>query len=140
MRANTGTPSALAFSALISITAAAPSLRVEALPAVTEPSFLKAGRSLANASAVLLARGCSSVSKITGSPLRCGILTGVISSTKRPAAIAAAALACEFAAKASCCSRVRLYFSTRFSAVIPIWISLNASHRPSSIMLSTTLA
>jgi hypothetical protein len=66
-------------AALISSTAAAPSLRVEALPAVTLPSFLKAGLSLARESAVVPARGCSSVSKRSGSPLRWGISMAVIS-------------------------------------------------------------
>ncbi|MNP33072.1 hypothetical protein D3C76_1262880 [compost metagenome] len=108
-------------SALIRITAAAPSFSDEALPALTEPSFLKAGLSLPRDSAVVPARGCSSVAKDSGSPLRCGIRIGVISSTKRPASMAATAFCCEAAANASCCSRVRLYFSARFSAVIPMW-------------------
>ncbi|MDT4843904.1 hypothetical protein FQZ97_778430 [compost metagenome] len=108
-------------AALISSTAAAPSLRVEALPAVTLPSFLNAGFSLARDSAVVPARTCSSVSKASGSPLRCGIRIGVISSLKRPASMAAAALRWDSAAKASCSSRLRPYFSTRFSAVMPMW-------------------
>ncbi|MNH41044.1 hypothetical protein D3C72_1900880 [compost metagenome] len=91
------------------------------MPAVTLPSFLKAGFSLARDSAVVPARGPSSVSKATGSPLRCGIRIGVISSLKRPASMAAAAFCWEAAAKASCCSRVRPYFATRFSAVTPMW-------------------
>ena len=89
MRASTGRPRALALAALISSTAAAPSFRLEALPAVTLPSFLKAGLSLPRDSAVVPARGCSSVAKATGSPLREGIRIGVISSTKRPASMAA---------------------------------------------------
>lgn len=47
---------------------------------MTLPSFLKAGLSLARASTVMPARGCSSVSKLSGSPLRCGTWIGVISS------------------------------------------------------------
>ncbi len=50
-------------SALISSTAEAPSFRLEALPAVTLPSFLNAGLSLPRDSAVVPARGCSSVAK-----------------------------------------------------------------------------
>ena len=111
----------MALSALASSSTAAPSLMVEALPAVTVPSFLNAGLSLASASAVVPARGCSSVSTTTGSPLRCGISMGVISSRKRPVATASIAFSCEAAAKASCCSRVMAYFSARFSAVMPMW-------------------
>jgi hypothetical protein len=53
-------------------------LRLEALPAVTLPSFLNAGLSLPSDSAVVPARGCSSVAKASGSPLRWGIRIGVI--------------------------------------------------------------
>ncbi|KWV87677.1 hypothetical protein PFLmoz3_02614 [Pseudomonas fluorescens] len=111
----------MALSALISSTAAAPSFRLEALPAVTLPSFLNAGLSLARDSAVVPARGCSSTAKATGSPLRWGIRIGVISSAKRPASIAAAAFCWEAAAKASWASRLMPYLSTRFSAVMPMW-------------------
>src|SRR5690606_19130913 len=71
-------PSCFAFSALHTMTAAAPSFREEALPAVTEPSFLKAGRSLPRLSPVTPSRGHSSLSTISGSPLRWGMLTGTI--------------------------------------------------------------
>jgi hypothetical protein len=40
------------------MTAAAPSFSDEALPAVTLPSFLNAGRSFARDSAVVSPRGC----------------------------------------------------------------------------------
>ena len=69
-------------------TAAAPSFSAEALPAVTVPSFLKAARRPPRDSAVVSPRGCSSVSTIFGSPLRCGTSTGVISFLKRPSLIA----------------------------------------------------
>ncbi len=121
MRARTGRPNFAAFSAEHKITAAAPSLMVDALPAVTEPSFLKAGRNFARASTVQRKRGCSSVSKTTGSPLRCGIDTGIISSLKRPAVTAASALFCDADAKASCSSRLKPYLSTMFSVVMPMW-------------------
>ena len=61
-------------------TAAAPSLIPEALPAVTEPFFLKAGRNPANFSGVVPFFGYSSVSNTIGSPLLCGISIGIISS------------------------------------------------------------
>ncbi|MNR27922.1 hypothetical protein D3C85_1452190 [compost metagenome] len=107
-------------AALISSTAAAPSLRLEALPAVTLPSFLNAGLSLPSDSALVPARGCSSIAKARGSPLRWGIRIGVISSLKRPASMAAQALRCDSAAKTSCSERVMPYLSTRFSAVMPM--------------------
>ena len=66
-------PSFAARSAVATTTAAAPSLMPEALPAVTVPSFLNAGFSAASFSAVVPARGYSSVSKAIGSPFFCGI-------------------------------------------------------------------
>jgi hypothetical protein len=59
-RASGFNPSADAFSADMTITAAAPSEVWDELPAVTEPPSLKAGRSLASASRVVSARGPSS--------------------------------------------------------------------------------
>ncbi len=56
-------PNSSAFLRLITTTAVAPSLIPDALPAVTEPSFLKAGRSFPKLSAVVPARGNSSCSK-----------------------------------------------------------------------------
>src|SRR5829696_4336575 len=58
-------PRFLASSALINTSAAAPSLRPEALPAVTVPSLLKAGFSLAIASSVVPGRIYSSWSTMT---------------------------------------------------------------------------
>src|SRR5690348_7368442 len=112
-------PRFFASSALISTSAAAPSLMPEALPAVTEPSLLKAGRSLASVSAVVPWRGNSSVSTTT-SPLRVFTVTGTISSLKRPRFCAASALFCDEAAKASCSARVIWYFCATFSAVLPM--------------------
>ena len=83
------------------MSAAAPSLTPEALPAVTvPPSFLNGVGSLASASSDV-ARGCSSFSTTTGSPFRWGMVTGVISFASRPFACAAAAFSCERTAKAS---------------------------------------
>ena len=76
-------------SALARIIAAAPSLTPEALPAVTVLPSPLTGLSLARASAVVSARGCSSVS-ITVSPFLPLITTGTISSAKKPACCAAA--------------------------------------------------
>jgi hypothetical protein len=64
----------------IKITHAAPSLIPEALPAVTVPSFLNAGRSFDSDSRVVSGRTYSSVSKIISSR-RVLIVIGVISLT-----------------------------------------------------------
>ena len=74
----------------MSTVAEAPSLSPLALAAVTVPSFLNAGLSFAAIAMVESGRGCSSVSKIFGSPFRCGMLTGTISCLNFPAEMAAA--------------------------------------------------
>ena len=84
-------PSSAAFAADIITTAAAPSLMLDALPAVTLPSGLNTGRSVASLSSVVSARGPSSCDTTTGSPRRCATLTGVICSLNRPFCIAATA-------------------------------------------------
>jgi len=71
--------------------AAAPSEIFDALPAVTRPSFLKADRSLPSVS-IGVGRGVSSREKASGSPLRCGISTVKVSSSKRPESRASMAL------------------------------------------------
>ena len=65
-----------------STTAAAASLMPDALPAVTVPSLLKAGRSLAMSSRLTSARMCSSVSTMVTLPFLPGISTGRICSLK----------------------------------------------------------
>ena len=81
------TPSSFAFSSLITISAAAPSLIPDALPAVTIPSFLNAGRSFARPSFVIPLRGPSSVSTRIVS-FFFFTSTGTISSLNLPSAIA----------------------------------------------------
>ena len=78
-------------SSAITTSAAAPSFTGGALPAVTEPSFLKAGFSARSASAVVSARTDSSFANTSGSPFFCGIVTGRISALNFPALCAAAA-------------------------------------------------
>ncbi len=95
MRPSGFRPSASAFAADITTTPAAPSLRPDALPAVTEPALSKAGRRPASASSVDLRLMNSSALKTTGSPFFCGIDTPTISSLKNLASCAAAALDCE---------------------------------------------
>src|SRR5699024_6342495 len=113
-------PSSSAFFRLITKTTAAQSLIPDAFPAVTDPSFLNAGRKLDNFSVVVSGLIYSSVSNITGSPLRFGIEIGTISSLNLPAFFACAAFILLALANSSCSSRVRLYASQIFSAVTPI--------------------
>ena len=77
----------------------------DALPAVTVPSLVNAGRSLAIVSVLASWRMYSS-SATWMSPLRVFTVTGAISSLKRPDFCAADAFCCEASANASCCSRV----------------------------------
>jgi hypothetical protein len=91
----------------------------DALPAVTVPSFEKAGLSFARDSTVVPARIYSSWST-TMSPLRLEIVTGVISSLKRPSFWAASALFWEAVANWSCSSRVSCQRWATFSAVVPM--------------------
>jgi len=84
------------------------------------PSLVKAGRSLPSASAVTPGRANSSVSKSFSSFFTL-MVTGTISSVKRPDLMAASALFWEPAANASCCSRVSCHLAATFSAVLPMW-------------------
>ena len=113
------TPSSFAFSSLITTIAAAPSLMLEAFAAVTIPSFLNAGRSLAIPSAVVPGRGPSSVSTTMVS-FFFFTSTGTISSLNFPASIAAQAFCWLAAANSSSCSLVSPHCSATFSAVIPM--------------------
>ena len=82
-------PDCSARSPLISTTAAPPSFRPGALPAVIIPdlSRVTAG-SLASASSVVSPRTASSLLTTIGSPRRCGIVTAAISFENRHSAIA----------------------------------------------------
>ena len=64
-------------------------------------------------------------------PFRSDTSIGTISSLNVPASIAASAFCWLPAANSSCASREMPYCSARFSAVMPMWMSLNASIRPS---------
>ena len=114
-------PSSSAFDADITITTAAPSLIPEAFPAVTLPSFENAGLSLDRVSAVVPARGNSSLLKTIGSDLRCGISTEMISPANTSLFSAASASCWDLAANSSCIWREIENFSAMFSAVVPIW-------------------
>ena len=106
MRASGLMPRDSASSALITTRAAAPSLMPEALPAVTVPSLVKAGRSFCIASSEAPKRGYSSVSITLSPDLPPGTVTGTISSLKRPDLTACSALFWLETAKASCSARV----------------------------------
>ena len=80
MRASGLSPSPLAFSSDITTTAAAPSLRGHAFPAVTLPPSLKTGSSDAIFSSVVSARMPSS--RFTEVPS--GFCTGMTSRSKMP--------------------------------------------------------
>ncbi len=98
------------------MSAAAPSLTPEALPAVTVPFSRNGVGSLASFSSDV-SRGCSSVSTMIGSALRCGTLTGTISLARRPLACAFAVRCCERRANLSWSSREIWYSSATFSPV-----------------------
>ena len=139
MRASGRAPRACARSAEATTSAAAPSLMPLALPAVTVPSLLEGGLQLrerlgGGAGARILV----GVERSSASPFFCGTGTATISSLKLPAAIAAAARAWLCAANASCAARVTWYLSATFSAVMPMWMSANASVSPSWSMWSST--
>ena len=102
----------------MTITAAAPSLSGLEFPAVTVPSSLNTGFSFASASSVESRRGPSSVST-TVSPLRPFTVTGTVSSSKRPASIAATAFSWLCSANRSWRTRGISRSSARFSAVMP---------------------
>ena len=108
-------PNSLAFSSDETNIAAAPSLIPDALPAVTVPSAVNTGFSLLNA-AIETSLGCSSISKTPF--LSC---TGTISFLKTPDLIAFFAFPWLSIANLSWSSLLMLYWSARFSAVIPIW-------------------
>ena len=113
------TPNSFAFSSLITTIAAAPSLMLDALPAVTTPLGLIA-RSFARPSAVVPGRGPSSTLNSTISFFFL-IITGTISSSNAPFSIAATAFCWLFAANASNSSLVSPHCSATLSAVLIMW-------------------
>ena len=124
-------PSSSALALDITTTAQAPSEIWEAEPAVMVPSLVKAGGSLASFSSVVSGRMPSSVSTTIGSPLRCGMVTGTISSAKIPFLVASAASRWDRAEKASCSSRVMPYRALWRSVASPMAMWSNASVSPS---------
>ena len=112
-------PIFLACDAVVITSAAAPSLIDELEAAVmVPPSLLKAGLSVAILSSLTLP-GPSSIA-ISVSPPRPLTVTGVISALKRPSAVACLARSTLAMAKASCCSRVKLYLAAQSSPKVPM--------------------
>ena len=112
------------------MTAAPPSEICDALPAVTVPSFAKAGRSFPSDSIVESARTPSSI--VTSA--RCLIWlasSGMISSLYQPSDVAVAARACEVAANSSCSSLEISYSPAVHSAAHPIPHPSNGQVKPS---------
>mmetsp|Transcript_104689 Transcript_104689/g.249264 ORF Transcript_104689/g.249264 Transcript_104689/m.249264 type:complete len:200 (-) Transcript_104689:517-1116(-) len=110
-------PSCRALSADIRRHKAAPSLRPEALPAVTDPSFLKAGFSFCSDSSEESGLMYSSKSRIF--PFLAEI--GTIWSLNFPAFCASPAFRCDAAANSSWAARFSPYLFATFSAVTPMW-------------------
>src|SRR5262249_19925289 len=112
-------PSCLAREPEVTTTAADPSFIVEALPAVTVPSFLNTGFKFASDADEVSSRGPSSLSNsVDASPFfLAGSSTGTIWLLKRHSFHACTALQCELTAYSSCCSRVTPYFCATFSPV-----------------------
>ncbi len=102
MRASGVMPSSAARVSLITITAAAPSLSGQLLPAVTLPSGRKAGFSSASFSTVVSGRGPSSLETAVPS----GSVTGMISRSKKPFACDLTARCWESAPNSSISSRL----------------------------------
>ena len=107
-RASGSRPSSAAVSSLAITRQAAPSLRVEALPAVTVPPSRKTGFSFASFSSEVSARGPSSSLTVTGSSprRRGGASTGRSPRRSAPPRVAATARWWLCRAKRSCSSRL----------------------------------
>jgi hypothetical protein len=101
MRAIGLRPNSRAFFSVPMTSAAAPSLMPEELPAVTVPSFAKAGFNALSFSAVVPARGYSSRLTLTEAPFVWGTSTATISRSNLPALMASPARRWLSAEKAS---------------------------------------
>ena len=131
-------PSSFAFASLITSTAAAPSEIWLALPAVTEPSFVNAGRSLARPSIELSARKPSSTSRPVFA-MHCSGVRAIISALNQPFLVASAARRWLSTLKASCSARVTPQVLAVWSAALPMGQFSKAQVRPSNCMWSSIL-
>ncbi|MDT4849850.1 hypothetical protein FQZ97_839840 [compost metagenome] len=116
-------------ASLTRISAPAPSLVCELLPAVTEPRAANTVRSLASPSMDVSGRAPSSrltvrvvvlTSAVSRFTLRSVTSTGVISSVNSPFFMASTARWCDCTANASCASRDTFHCWATFSAVRPM--------------------
>ena len=124
MRASGVMPRALALVSLMTMTAAAPSLSGQALPAVTVPPSRNTGWRLASPSRVVLGRGPSSFTTTVPS----ASVTGMISRSKNPFCWDSTARVWESSANSSCSARPTFSNSATFSAVWPM--AMYTSGRP----------
>ena len=118
MRANGLQPNFFAVLSRINTIAAAPSLIDELDAAVMVPSFLNAGFNAGILSSLILP-GPSSLA-ITVSPARPFTVTGAISFSNAPEAMAACARCTLVVANASCSAREKLYFAAQSSPKVPM--------------------
>ena len=122
MRASGVRPSSLALAAVVTSSAAEPSLICELLPAVITPSGRKAGFRPAMLSSVPPRRMPSS--RLTWVPS--GVVTGTICSSNRPSSWAAAAFSCEPRLYSSTWARDSFHWSAIISAPTP-WLGTTPS-------------
>ena len=116
IRASGVMPSSRALVSLMMTTAAAPSLSGQQLPAVTRPSGRKTGLRPDTPSIVTPGRGPSSFATTEPS----GRVTGVISRSQKPSAMAFSARFCDRTPNSSISSRLMPLICARFSAVCPM--------------------
>ena len=109
-------PSSRARLSLMTTTAAAPSLSGHALPAVTVPPSRNTGFSCESPSRVVFGRGPSSL--VTTVPS--GVVTGMISRSKKPFSWDSTARVWESRANSSISWRDTFLYSATFSAVWPM--------------------
>src|SRR6266508_2595877 len=130
-------PPRFARSALMSTTAAPPSLIDEEFAAVTLPSFLNTGFR-AGIFSGFAPFGPSSSATTVFSPLRPSISTGTISALNAPDLAASIARRVDSIAYSSCCAREIPCVVAQCSAQMPMWCWPYTSQSPSWIMPSTS--
>jgi len=137
--ASAGRLLALAHSSEASTSAPAPSFTPGALPAVWAPSLWNAPRSFESVSSELSRLGASSISTVV-SPFFELIVTGTISSGRRPSSVAWTASSCERSANLSMSARVISSSSPTSSASSPMCLPVNGLVSPSRTIASSALA
>ena len=136
IRACGESPSSFTLAAEPTSKAAAPSLMLDALPAVTVPSGLKTGFKARSFTSSNFA-GPSSIENVAVLP-RQATSTGTISSSEKPRMTASRACVWLRTAKSSCTCLVKPNFTAHWSAKLPMCLFVNGSVRPSRIIESST--